>query len=75
MDWFSVFTEKDTIAAAIKIPELASRLPEATYYYQDIRAAVVNEIVTEMQTVEPDSEAIDHWLKLGDPHVVGEISH
>jgi hypothetical protein len=39
-----------------------SNLPK--YYFQDIPAQVMEEIVTEMQVAlpEPDLEAIDYWL-------------
>jgi len=37
-----------------------SNLPK--YYFGDIPAGVMHEIVTEMQAFEPDIEEIDHWL-------------
>ena len=37
-----------------------SNLPK--YYFQDIPAEVMAEIVEEMQAVEPDTEEIDHWV-------------
>ncbi len=36
------------------------KLPK--YYFQDIPAEVMSEIVNEMQAIEPDLEEIDHWL-------------
>ena len=37
-----------------------SNLPK--YYFGDIPAEVMAEIVEEMQAFEPDGEEIDHWL-------------